>query len=117
VVGRVLGEERGVEHLVLGPADRAEDDARPELAGQRHVLLAEDLLHQRLLVVRVVDDEPASDADRLAVRARTRAHSAWNVPADVATTLADEADDPLPELGGGLVRERDREDAERAGRP
>ena len=32
---------------------------------------------------------------------------------DVTTTLADEADDPLPELGGGLVGERDREDAER----
>ena len=55
VVDGVLGEERRVEHLVLGPADRAEHRARPELAGQRQVLLAQDLLHQRLLVVGVVD--------------------------------------------------------------
>ena len=45
---------------------------------------------------------------------RTRAHSAWKVPGlDVAAALADEADDPLAQLGRGLVRERDGEDPPR----
>ena len=45
---------------------------------------------------------------------RTRAHSAWNVPAWTSRPrLADEADDPLAQLGGGPVRERDREDPPR----
>ncbi len=92
----------------------SEHDARPELAGQRHVLLAEDLLHQRLLVIGVVDDEPPADADRLAVAPEdARTERVERARLDVTTTLADEADDPLAELGGGLVRERDREDAER----
>ena len=114
VVRRVLGEERRIEHLVLRPADGPEHDARPELAGQRHVLLAQDLLHQRLLVVGVVDHEPPADADRLAVAAQdTRAERVERAGLDVPATLADEADDPLAQLGRGLVREGDREDPER----
>ena len=47
-------------------------------------------------------------------RRRTRAQSEWNVPGrDVAAALADEADDPLAQLGRGLVRERHREDPPR----
>ena len=47
-------------------------------------------------------------------RRRTRAQTAWNVPAlDVAAGLADEGDDPLAQLAGGPVRERDREDLPR----
>ena len=111
VVDRVLGEERRVEHLVLRTADRAEHDRRAELAGQRHVLLAEDLLHQRLLVVGVVDDEPAIDADRLAVLAKhAGAQRMEGARLDVPAGLADEADDPLAQLRGRAVRERDRED-------
>ena len=45
---------------------------------------------------------------------RTRAQSAWNVPADdIAAGLADEADDPLAELGGGAVREGHGQDPPR----
>ena len=111
VVDGVLAEERRVEHLVLRPADRAEDRARPELAGERQVLLAEELLHQALLVVGVVDDEAAADPDRLAVAAQDAGtERVERAGLDVAAGLADEADDPLAELAGGPVRERDRED-------
>ena len=107
-------EERRVEHLVLGPADGAEDGARPELAGQRQVLLAQDLLHQRLLVVRVVDDEAAVDPDGRAVLAQDpRAQRVERAGLDVAAALADEADDPLAQLRGGLVGEGDGQDPER----
>ena len=69
-----------------------EDRARAELAGERQVLLAEDLLHQRLLVVRVVDDEPAVDPDRLAVAAEDPgAERVERARLDVAAGLADEA--------------------------
>ena len=45
---------------------------------------------------------------------RTRAHSEWNVPRlDVAAGLADEADDPLAQLGRRAVGERDGEDLPR----
>ncbi len=45
---------------------------------------------------------------------RTRAHSAWNVPAWTSRPPSpDQADDPLAELGGGPVGERDREDPPR----
>src|SRR4029079_49037 len=111
VVDGVLSQERRVEHLVLRPADRPQHRARAELAGQRQVLLAEDLLHQRLLVVGVVDDEPAADADRLAVAAQdASAERVEGARVDVATGLADERDDPLAQLPGGAIRERDRED-------
>ena len=114
MVRRVFGQEGRVEHLILGPADGTEDDARPELAGERHVLLAQDLLHQRRLIVGVVDDEAAADPDRLAVGTedpgRERVERARN---NVASALADEADDPLSELRGGPVGEGDREDPPR----
>ena len=91
-----------------------EDRARPELARERHVLFLEDLLHQRLLVVGVVDDEPAVDADRLAVLAEDPgAERVERAGLDVAALLADQADDPLAELGRGAVGERDREDPPR----
>jgi hypothetical protein len=96
VIDGVVAEELRVEHLVLRAADRTEDGARSELAGQRHVLLAEDRLHQRLLVVRVVDDEPAADPDRLAVASQdTGTERMERARLDVAARLADERDDPL----------------------
>ena len=114
VVDGVLGEERRVEHLVLRAADRAEHGRRPELAGQRHVLLAEDRLHERLLVVGVVDDEAAADPDRLAVAPEDPgAERVERARLDVAARLADERDDPLAQLAGGPVRERHREDLPR----
>ena len=92
----------------------AEDGARPELAGERQVLLAQDLLHQRCLVVGVVDDEPPTDADRLAVAAQhAGAQRVERAACDVPAALADEPDDPLAQLGRGPVREGDREDPPR----
>ena len=91
-----------------------EHDARPELAGQGQVLLAEDLLHQGLLVVGVVDDEAAADADGLAIPPQhPGAQGVERAGLDVAAALTDEADDPLAELAGGLVGERHGEDAAR----
>ncbi len=114
VVGGVLAEERGVQHLVLGSADRAQHRTRAELAGEREVLLAQDLLHQRLLVVRVVDHEPPVDPDGGALLAEdTGTQRMEGARLDLPTTFADEADDPVAELGRGLVRERDRQDAPR----
>src|SRR5712671_3548595 len=114
VIDGVVAEELRVEHLVLRPADRAEDGARPELAGERHVLLAEDRLHQSLLVVRVVDDEPTADPDRLAVAPEdTGTERMERARLDVAARLADERDDPLAQLPGGAVGERHREDLPR----
>ena len=58
---------------------------------ERQVLLLEDLLHQRLLVVGVVDDEAAADADRLAVLAQdARAERMEGARLDVAAGLADQ---------------------------
>ncbi len=114
MVRGVLGQERRIEHLVLGPADRAEDDGRPELAGQRHVLFAQDLLHQRLLVVRVVDDEPAPDPDGLPVRAQDpRRQRMERAGHHVPTAFTDEADDPFAQFRGGPVGERDGQDPPR----
>src|SRR2546428_707509 len=61
---------RRVDHLVLGPADAPEDRRRPRRALGLHALLGQDLLHERLLVVRVVDDEVATDPDGIAVAAQ-----------------------------------------------
>ena len=66
---RVLGQKVGVDHLVLRARDRAQDGARFVLAGDRQVVLAQDLLHERLLVVHVVDDEMRIDTDGRAVTA------------------------------------------------
>ena len=114
VIDGVLAEELGVEHLVLGAADRTKDGARAELAGQRHVLLAEDLLHESLLVVRVVDDEPAADPDRLPVAPEDPGtERVERAGLDVAARLADERDDAFAQLPGGAVCERHREDLPR----
>ncbi len=53
----VRGYEVGFEHLVLGPRDGTQNRARFVFAGDRQVVLPQDLLHQGLLVVRVVDDK------------------------------------------------------------
>jgi hypothetical protein len=111
VVDGVLPQELDVEHLVLGPADRAEHGRRPKFPGQRQVLLAEDLLHQGLLIVCVVDDEATVDADCLAVAPEdARVERVERPGLDVAAGLADQADDPLAQLPGGPVREGDGED-------
>ena len=114
MVRGVLRQEARIEHLVLRPADRPKDRARPELAGERHVLLAKDLLHERLLVVRVVDHEPPVDADGLAIRPQdARAERVEGAGLDVAAAFADEADDPLAKFGRRPVREGDRKDPPR----
>ena len=96
----------GVEHLVLGPADRAEDGRRPELAGRRQVLLLEDLLHQRLLVVAVVDHEAPIEPDRRAVAAQgPGADRVERAALHLAAGLADEGHDPLAQLAGRPVGE------------
>ena len=66
---RVLGQKVGVDHLVLRARDGAQDGARFVLSGDRQVVLAQDLLHERLLVVHVVDDEMRIDTDGRAVTA------------------------------------------------
>ncbi len=101
----------GVEHLVLRPADRPEDGRRAELAGRGQVLLAEELLHQGLLVVRVVDDEARVEPDRGTVPAEDPGADRVERPGlDVVPRLPDERDDPLAELDRGPVREGHRED-------
>jgi hypothetical protein len=95
----------------IGATDRAEDDRWPELAGRGQVLRLQDLLHQRLLVVRVVDDEPRADPDRLAIPAQDpRADRMERAGHDVAAGLPHETDDPLPQLARGAIREGDGED-------
>ena len=92
----------------------AQDGRGAELARRGQVLLAQDLLHQLLLVVGVVDDEAAVDADGLAVAPEDPGTQRVERPGlDVAARLADEGDDPLAELGGGPVREGHREDLPR----
>ena len=69
---------------------------------------------ERGLVVRVVDHEPAVDPDRLAVAPQhPRADRVERAGLDVPAGLADEADDPFPQLGGGAVGEGHREDLPR----
>ena len=90
---------------------------RPELAGERQVLLAKDLLHERLLVVGVVDDEAAADADRFAVLSEdARAQGVERAGLDVAAALPHQADDPFAQLSRGAVGERDGEDPPRGDR-
>ncbi len=111
----VGGDEIRVEHLVLGPRHGSEDRARLVLAGDRQVFLAQDLLHQSLLVVRVVDDEVAVQADGRSVTAQNagaegmeRAHR--DLPARL---LSHEAGDSGPQLGRRLVGEGHRQDLPR----
>ena len=112
VGGGVLVEVRRVEHLVLRPADRPEDGRGSVLPGRRQVRVLEDLPHEGSLVIRVVDDEARRDPDRLAVAAEQACTERMERPhRDVpAGIVPDEAHDPLPHLGGGLVRERHGED-------
>ena len=114
-VGRgVLGEEVGVEHVVLGAADGAQDRGRPELPGRGQVLLGEDPLHQLLLVVGVVDDEAPVEADRLAVAAEDAgAQGVERARLHVLAAIAHERGDPLPELARRSVGERDGQDPTR----
>ena len=106
--------------VVLRPADRLEDRARPQRAPlDRQVEVAEDLLHEALLVVGVVDDEPRRQADRGAVRAQDPgAEGVEGAHLDLPPVVrADEGDDPLAHLAGGLVREGDGEDPPRGDVP
>ena len=76
---------------------------------------AEELLHQRLLVVRVVDDEPTVDPDRLAVAAEQAGADRVEGPGlDLAALLAGQRDDPLAELFRRPVGERHGEDPPRS---
>ena len=103
-----------VDHLVLGPADGAEDDRGPELARCGHVLRLEDLLHEGGLIVRVVDHETRADADRGAIPAQDPgADRVECAGLDVPSRFADEADDPLAQLPGRAVRKGDSEDLPR----
>ena len=103
-----------VDQIILGAADRAEHGSRAVLAGGRQVLLAQDLLHQRLLVVRVVDDEAPIDPDRLAVATQdTRADRVEGPRLHVPARLADERQDSLTKFGGSLVGERHGQDLPR----
>ena len=114
VVEGDLLERVGVEHLVLRPADRAEDRRRPELPGGGQVLLAQELLHERLLVVGVVDHEARIEPDGGPIAPQDAGTDRVERPRlDVATGLADEGDDPLAELAGGAVRERHGQDLPR----
>ncbi len=111
----VRGHEVGVEHLVLGPRDRTEDCAGLVLARNGEIVLAQDLLHQRLLVVRVVDHEMPVETDRRAVAAQNSgAQGMERAHGDLATRLlAHETRDAGPQLSGRLVGEGHRQDLPR----
>ncbi len=114
VRGRVLGQERLVQHLVLGPADRAQDGGRPELAGRGEVLLGQDPLHQLLLVVRVIDHEPAVQPDGLPVPPQHPGTKRVEGPGlDVLAGVTGQGRDPLAELARGPVGERHGQDPAR----
>src|SRR5664280_415401 len=107
-VGR---EEVRIEHLILGPRDRGKDGGGLVLAGDRQILILEDLLHEGLLVDRIVDHEVRVKANSRTVTTqdagahgmeRTHGHFA-------AGLLTDEAGNPGPQLGRGLVGEGDGE--------
>ena len=105
---------RRVEHVVLRAADGPEDRRRSRLALRLEAFLAQHLLHQLLLVLRVVDDEPAVEPEGLAVAPQhARADRVERPGLDLAAGLADEPDDPFPQLSRGAIREGDREDLPR----
>ena len=111
----VRGDELGVEHLVLGPRDGPEDRAGLVLPCDRQVFLAQDLLHERLLVVRVVDDEMPVQADGRSVAAQDPgAQGMERAHCDLAARLvSDQAGDAGAQLGGRLVGERHGQDLPR----
>ena len=93
-------------------------DLRPRLALRVEALLAQDLLHELLLVLGVVDHEPPIQPDRLAVPAEhPRAERVERPRLDLLARLADEPDDPLAELARGPIRERHGEDPPRRAPP
>ncbi len=96
-------------------------------AGQRHPgrqqflvdpQLLEDLLHRRLLIGGVVDDEVPREADgrRLAPE-EARAEGMKGRDPQPAAVHLEQGRDALPHLLGGLVREGDREDLVEVGEP
>ena len=117
VVDGVLGEEHLVQHLVLRPADGAQDRGGAVLARGRQVLLGQDPLHQLLLVVRVVDDEAPVEPDRIAVAAQDAgAQGVEGAGLHLLALLPDQGDDPLPQLAGRAVGERHGQDPARLDR-
>ena len=106
VVQGALGQGSAVEHLVLGPADCAQDGGRPKLAGGRQVLFLEDLLHQGLLVVAVVDHEAPIESDGRPIAPERPGTDGMERPAlDLASGFADEGDDALAELARRAIGE------------
>ncbi len=103
----------GTLQVVLRPGQRLEHAAGPDRAAlERHVEVAEDLLHQRQLVVRVVDHEARIEPDRHPVPAQhpgaDRVEGAHlHLPAIVR---ANQRHDPLAHLRSSLVRERHGQD-------
>ncbi len=108
----------GTDQVVLPAPDLPEHGLRPRLAGSWQVQVAEHLPHQADLVVLVVDREPWVDADRASVAPEDAcAERVECAHRDVAPVLADQPEDALAHLRGGLVREGHREDVPRLHAP
>ena len=111
LVANVVGAAQG-----LGPfhAIAQVADARERLA-RRHELVVDaeiffDLLDERDLVRRIVDDEVAGEADfRRFAPQQARAEGVESRKPHAARVVADERRDALTHLAGGLVGKRDRE--------
>ena len=103
-----------VDHVVLGAADRPENGLRTCLALGLHALLAQDLLHELVLVVRVVDQEPSIEANGLALASeQARAQGMERAGLDLLAGFSHQADDPLTELRRGPIGERHGQDSPR----
>ncbi len=110
--GRHLGELGRSDELVLGPTDGAQNRRWAVLTVGRQVLFAQDLLHQGLLVVGVVDDEARVQSDRRSIAAQDPSADRVKRPhRDFAAGLPHERQDPRPHLRGRLIGERHREDS------
>ena len=111
---RVARRLVGSAALLLVLVDVGEDRAR-RVAALVEVLLLEDAGDDRLLVGRVVDEKVRLDADRLAVEPEEL--GAGRVkgadPESARDLFAAELLQPRPHLAGGLVGERDGQDAPR----
>ena len=107
VGARGLGRLGRLDEVVLPAADLAEHRRRASLAAGHEVQLPQDLLHEARLVVGVVDREARVDADRATVAPQDpRTEAVEGAHGDLsAGLLADQADDPLAHLAGGLVGE------------
>ena len=100
-----------VHHVVLGAADRTENGLWTCFALGLHALLAQDLLHELVLVVRVVDQEPSIEANRLAIAPEQACTQGMErAGLDLLARLSNEPDDPLAELSRGPIRERHGQD-------